>query len=1323
MTDQQGIAGDTLPTTTEPAGTAQEVLLRVTRWQVMTDKRLGSQMTLLEAIEHFALIELRIHYPDGVIDPGFVISLVDAVLQKLIDGKPLIFVAVRDAPYRWPGGADPGLPADRRETVIRTVDTVAAYCLEQYKQYLHDHWQTKELEPRFDRMIERKLQRYIDDIEKLFHPEQLAGLTAARLRDRIEKIQERGARRYRLTSLASPRERKIIEALAFEQLPHWLRVLKEPDRRLLHDHQEQTMQAQAVLDNLLEGYGSLQAYARQRAIDFIQLQLDMQVEPDTTLVRLAWRSAVGERTQNRSLTELLAGGPIGRDFASVAGLASDTPLRNQPLESPFIADMLATQDLPTDYHHELVRQYEREDVKEALSAWFSQRLKQSAFVARCAGHLSVADHERLEQVWDGEASVTRLRVCGLTLPNGMKCADLLLFYREEAAGGVNDLLLYAPNKPDGQEWVRLPSLMELSGELWGWTQTESGREYLLRQLSPATGDKARAYLFSVSNDPRLWGMSRDIRRGTKTFVDCADDAAQMGLANNLKQVEQDHSPGWYAALGLEARRRISSLNQELEVHQQVLSELLTGYEVFVDFAKRTIAEAITPYLRSRNVLEPVDPATVLIDHSEPGNDYKSKVSSLLDLAIYGYDENRGINHPDRGVRSSVGQDLSQLRSAELALYLRRAYLGDAYAKEIRGKYLESGDPAYDSRRYAYRNVLLSKMDRDLRVARSKDQILETAYIALVRQVSRLSNGELPSGRGSGASIVAHDGVFRFAIRGHIVLGVYVFVWFDPDAASWLYMPDAPDGVTFRRYESFCGETTGALNDYVMSRVATGARQAVSRYLRALTAKNMHVDTLYEWQRVGDCRGEFNACIERAVTDVADITTSRAEVIEKQVVKGLVFAAAPFCIVFPPFALLLDAAFIAASVTQALGAHQEGDTDAALLHWLEASWGALFAMVGAGSAIKLLGQALRSLKQTVRPISLLAERLKSGAPARTKETLPMVREVRFKPKQAVAKAPERLQRVTDDSVFFGTWRSAPSTTQAQPAYYIRHKGKYYQVKKNPHFDGLSLIDAQRPNAIYNRPIRLTPRGKWTHERVGLRGGNDTVRNLGSITDLREAFPGRVSPDPVRGALQGEAVVAKLVDGAADNYLFSVNAQTCVVASLYNPATKIGAVIHIDHNIRSLIKARVDDVVKRIGGEAKDVRATLVGGDWLFGGDIGGVIRSELRRNGVRPTWDYWSYSLCVGNTFGVSLNLRNGVTTVFKHSMDSVRELYNPLSRAAHTLPAHMPADNLSQRVLRVEARVASTPLYENRPGVVVDKNGKAVTSEMIHDQAFALVLL
>ncbi|NUT80572.1 dermonecrotic toxin domain-containing protein [Pseudomonas brassicacearum] len=1317
--ERQGNMGYTGPLSSLQAATAQVTLEKLTRWQVAIDARLQTQMSLLEVLEEYLLVELRTHYYQGNIDPHFIDTLLDTVLQRMIDQAPVAYDEEQDSPYRWPEGVDLGFAPERRESVALAVESAASRFVSHYKDYLRRHWRMASQDAALEALIRQKLDEHQVSVDGVFQPDHLAGLDVDELREQIEELQDAWRRTSRLTALATTRERRDLGAVARLQLPYWLRSLGHPDRERLRTFERQAALAQAQVDELVDGLGSLRAFARQLARDYVRDELDIAVEPDGIRVQLQWRTVMGQPVHTYSLSELVAAGPIRPDAVSVFLVENGGMLRNQSLSPAFIGRLLANVDAPAGYLPALVERYERGDLKDAMLDWFLARLQHSAFVARCAGQLSTAGHDALSALWENDVATPAssvLRVASLVLPNDLKCADLLLFYREDVRDDVSALLLYAPGKPDGQEWVELTSLRALSGEVGAWTQNEAGREYLLQQLSATDHGRAREYFAGVVEKPASWDLGKDLRGAFTGFRACLQNAVLTGLANNLAQVELNESPRWYSALPLESRRNISGLNQEVLVQRQVFDEQLADYEVFIDFAKRTFAHSITPYLHSKGVLEAVDPATVFIDYS-PGLAAEKKTASLLDLAIFGYEHNADIDDPAKGVRSSVGQDLRQVRSAELASYIRAAYLGERYARHIRASFLDAKATEYPRRREAYRYMLLARMDRDLRVAHGKSILNTDEFQWLTRQVTLLSDGNSANGATHPGAAVTREGVIKLTVGGHVVQGVYVFTYFDPKAFYWLYTPDAPDGVLFRKYLDFSGSVAAQLHGYVLERVALTARAAVGRSLVALAAGNTRVDTLRELNRVMDISAEFDACIERAVTDVEDITTSRAEMIRDQVFKGLIFAALPVCMVYPPFALLLDIGMVAVSARQAVEAHAQGDTEGALGHWLAATWGALFATLGAASMATLLGRAARSLKLVVKPLSLSAQRLRRATSAVAREAGPVTPPIRLKPQQAVGKVPEYLEPVTEEGIFLGTYRSPPSAAQPRSAHYIRSKGRYYQVMEDPYFGGLCLVDARRPGALYKMPIRRMANGKWTHNKVGLRGGNDHVRNLGRVGDLREAFPGHVVPDVTRGALQGEAVVAKFSEGA-DNYLFSLNAQTCVIASLYNPATKVGAVIHFDHNIRPLIERSVRDVTRRLGGSAKDIRVTLVGGDWLTGADIGEPVRVVMRQHGLQPTWNHWSYSSCFGNTYGVSLDLRSGVTSVFKTARGQVESYYKPVLARAK-----LASDPVSVRARRFMTRLRSEPLVANANGAVRTQQGRRATAAHLALQEFTTVTL
>ncbi|MCJ8205945.1 type III effector 1 [Pseudomonas sp. RGM2987] len=1317
--ERQSNMNDGQPAPLAQASTPQSALERLARWQAHIDPRLQAQMTVLQMLEEYLLVELRTRYLQGNIDPHFIDTLIETVLRRLIDPQWVFADEEQDAPYRWPEGPDRGFSTERQEIIVQVLEGAAAGFIRHYKDYLRRYWALTEPDPDLEGVISQRLGDHQARLDRLLLPQQLAGLEVEELRERIEAFQDAWRRMGSLAALASPQERQDLEAMTRKQLPQWLRYLDDEQLRLLKAYQGETAQAQALLDGLLDGLGSLQAFARHQGKAYVRHELDMEVEPDAIRVQLQWRGVLDQPLQTHSLSELLAAGPLRPDAVSVFLVENGAMLRNQPLSADFISRLLAQVDAPAGYLSALVERYARADLKDAMLDWFAARLRQSAFVARCAGHLQVSNHDALKTLWDPQASPI-LQVAGLILPNNLQCAELLLFSRQDLQG---DLLLYAPDKPDGQEWIELPSLRAVSAQLGAWVEEEAGREYLLQQLFPADRLLAREYFSGVAQKPTSWDLGQDPRNAATDLQACLENAVAMGLANNLAQVEREQSPRWYVALPLESRQIISSLNQEIRVHQRVFDEQMTGYEVFMDFAKRTVAQAIAPYMLGKGVTEPVDPATVLIDYKPGLAGGPSRVANLLELAIHGYDDNWGIEHPEKGVRSSVGQDLGNVRSADLATYIRRAFLGEQYARQIRAQFLDAQAPVYMKRRLALHNLLLARMDRDLRVARARSQVDDPAFWWLTRQVTLLGDA-LPddslSARGSGypEKVVQREGLIRFTVGGHVVAGVYVFSYFEPRAFYWLYTPDAPDGVLLRQYQDFSAAIAARLHDYVLGRVALSARAAVKRSLAALAAATRRVDTLREFNRVNDIRTEFDASIERAIVDVQDITQSRVEVVQNQVIKGLLFVAAPVCMVYPPFALLLDVAFIAVTSRQATEAHVQGDTDRALGHWLMASWGALFAVFGAAGIAGLLGGAVRRLKLAVRPLSLSAQRLRQGTSVLAKEAGPVIQPLRFNPKQAVRKPPEHLQLVTEEGIFHGTYLSPASATRPRGAYYLRSNGRYYQVSKDPHFGGLCLVDARRPDALYKLPIRRMANGKWTHNVVGLPGGNEQMLNLGRVSNLREAFPGHVFPDVARGALQGEAVVARFSEAVADNYLFSLNAQTCVIASLYNPSTRVGAVIHFDHNIRPLIERSVRDVTQRLGGGANDIRVTLAGGDWLTGTDIGGRVRSVMRRQGLEPAWDHWSYSSCFGNSYGVVLDLRSGVTSVFKTSRGQVERYYIPvLARAKNS------TDPVSVRARGFMTRVRGEPLVADAHGVVHTSHGGPATAAQIESQALPTVVL
>ena len=499
--------------------------------------------------------------------------------------------------------------------------------------------------------------------------------------------------------------------------------------------------------------------------------------------------------------------------------------------------------------------------------------------------------------------------------------------------------------------------------------------------------------------------------------------------------------------------------------------------------------------------------------------------------------------------------------------------------------------------------------------------------------------------------------------------------------------------------------SGALRDYLLNRVTLASRTRVTTRLQRLAANSSYRDSLREMNQVRTVAGEFDAFIEHALTDVDDATHSRAEVIRGQVFKGALFAAFPL-LVYPPFALVFSAAFVVAPLRSAIVAHTRGETAIALRHWLEASWQAL------GAALSLPGLSLAQLKPLLPTLrrAVRGRATVSGA-VRTPS-------MRFDEAWAVKDQPANLTKVVEEGIWKGTYRREAAEGAAAEHFILSGK-RYYKVLHDAEAGTLRVLKANRPTSLHREAVTLHADGRWVANSSGLRGGNH-VQDAGTLNQVRQISGGSGVPSAERGAFQGEVVIGRHAATATDNYLYTVNAQTCVAVSLYNPATRAGAVLHVDHNIISLIEPAVRRALSEIGAAqgGSGIRAVMAGGDWLGGADIGGALRSLLRRNGVQAQWQHWSYSSCFGNTYGMTLDLASGVTRVYRTPEALVRRLYEPLLKRASAN-----GSDLQRRAAEVLARVRSRPLYQGSDGVVRNEAGEVASESAKRGHALNTVMI
>lgn len=1303
---------------------AEASLVQLTRWATWTERFWVDRLTFAEIAHDHLRVHLRTYYPEGDVAPSFFQALFEALLQRLIDGHVASYDGNLRGPLRWSGAEDRDEDAEPHEVLVQVIEGVAGGVVDDYQRALWQRWAARpeylEATSSVGSLFQQRLDAHCASIDALFLPESLEQLDAVTLGQRIETLEEHWQASFEAGDGLPDAERSMARRLTRSALGDWFAALGEADLSLLRALQQRSLFLEGQVQHLLEGVDSLHAFARQAIIDYARATLDIDIEPDRLRVETRGDTASFPVVQVTSLTELVAEGPFAPSPHKARTLLHDPKASHAPLAQAFLDSLLQTVDPRGEYRARLRERYDNPELTVALLDLYDARLQQSAFIARCRGHLSAEDLERVLRIRESngvDKAEPGEKVVGVSLLPDLPLADLLLFHVQKGDQAPESLVLYAPGKPDGQVWIELPSLRAVAIELGGWLGDEAGREYLLGLIDGAQRQRAEAFFDKVVERADHWDVQRDHRRAPFGYRESCEALVALRKAHDLSRVELREAPAWFGALPLAQRQVIAGLNEDLRLLNDALQQAVAGQETFQAFAKRSITVDIEAYLRGQQISGEVDPQTILFDF-KPGlaDSTRGVTRSLLDLAMYGYDDNWGLDNPGMPVRSSVGQDLSELRAAGFTPYLRGAFLGDRFVQSIRAEFLDPSPPIYAERRALRLALAQATMLRDVHVAHAKGRLTPEQFQRLVSVVEGLSRRQPARVRGSAEEVAITSGVFRLAINGRQAVGLYVFREVDGGVAQdWLYTPQAPDGIALRDYGRFTGAGPGAMQDYFLSHLRHADRPAASRRLIQLDKGEAVRDALREVSRVEDFLDEYDDYLQRHIDDVEAVTTSRHDIISGLVAKGLVYAALPLSLVFPPLGFALDAVFVALSASRAITAHRDDDPAGALQHWLDVAlglWGV--ALPGAWVATRRIG--LGGVK------SMGALQVSGMKGLRSGDHVGRAGLDVLDKHQALGRNPGNLRRLEQDGLLGGLYQS-PSTGPDGGRLHIFHKGRYFEVVADLDNQTLRLVDPRYPAAQYKMPIRRDVRGRWSfNPQVGLRGGGNDIHNLGQIRHIADAFPARTRPLPARGALQGEGVIARFDAGASDNYLYSLNAQSCVVACLYNPTTRAGAVIHVDHNIRALVDDALSTALARIGRGAghEPVRATLVGGDWLSGGaDIGGPLRAALLRKGIQANWDHWSYSSCMGNIYGVRLDLAGGATTVFTTTRNAVQEVVEPILREASQGGRGM----MARRGQRFMARFRQEPLVQRSDGSVRNLDGALASSALVDAQALLLTTL
>lgn len=1311
-----------LPQEAAPAASISQLMLRLQHWQQHCVARLGAQASFFDFACDQVGAGLRGHAPGVDIPTAYIRTLVVALVQRIVDDKPVVLDSENDGPFPWaielPAAPAPG----RHGAVTQVIEALAPVLLDKYRHYLQVHWAAGALQlpeaEAFASVIATRLDQHMVRLDKRFATARTSARDGASLLEAIEALEQRWGQRLGWQRLATARERALVERALRTQLPDWAKLLSDLAKQEMTRHAALCRDAEQQLERALGDLVSLQAHARRLVIDYAAGHWALEVEPDAISVTTRVVMDAGDLQRIVSLSELAASGPFAASPDHLRTARGELPWVQAPLSPQQLDQLLAEVDPHKDYLQALALAYSEPVVGQLMFNLRHAQLRRSALVARCMGRLTVGLHEKVIAITEaGAQPVDNGGVVNLTAYEQVACADLLLFYTLDENGALDEMVLYAPGKPDGFEWVEVRSLAALAAEIHAWVVLDEGYEYLLGQIPEPDRAQASERFEAFRSKQDALPASRDPRGAISGYQACLAQAVRRQQSDHLAQMQLHEAPPWFARLGHDERCTLNVMSERLNLLEGHFQQQMAGQPLFADFAKRQVTQDIAGYLRARNVTEEVDPETILFDVRNELGHFELRTFNLLELAVYGHNDNWGLGNPRMRVRSSVGQDLSQLRAAELEPYLRSAYIGDKYARTLRAQFLDQGDPLYTQRRETFLAMGRLMMQRDLRVTYVKGQIDAVLYERLASVLNALGDRDTLQ---HGGGVAQDTGVFNLSIMDkYLVMGCYIIAHVDTHAGApqlWVYTPQAPDGISFRDYRHFNQALSPAMRKYLLDRVELKGQANATARLAAMAQGRVDQDAVWEEFRIKHFTIEFDAYVQRYIRDVEDVTTSRGEVIERLVFQGLTFAAVPFSLIFPPLAFALDAVYLGASIEGAVEAYNAGDTRGMLLQLLGASWSTLGLLpVGGGVAKGIRALPVRSLRAAVTRGHRLGVKVSQGARA----SLSRVEPYPFNLQHAVARRPTRLVRIDDEaSIWHGTYLRPASPTHPEPVRYLRQRGKYYRVVH----DGQTLrqVHPVVPTSSAGVPVQLSE-GRWVYNRVGALGGQPTP--LSRVDELTAALGTPAYENGVanavarsivpRGAMQGEALVARFNAQAPANFLHSLNGQSCVLVSLYNPSTRVGAVLHIDHNVKPLIQQAIGDVLEKLGAPASGhrIRAVMAGGDWLTTADVGGPVRSALMRRGLVPAWDHWSYSACFGNTYGIKLDLATGVTQVYKLAKSHTANFYTPVFNAA----VAREAGGMNLRVNRFFTRFRAAPPWQKPGGEVID----SVTRQPMNPRAYA----
>ena len=781
------------------------------------------------------------------------------------------------------------------------------------------------------------------------------------------------------------RAQRLLDRCLEYSAPAWYRNAHSSQREALARHLGEYDTARQTLLDLLGPAASPHALARYQLLE--QLASDLEIndlDPDRLLVCTRRSVArVGLYEQKHTLTELaLRGLHSGDEREGSAFLLGTTmtyagaPLGEayEDLTPAYLARLLNTLEPRVGFETVRRESYAKPQIHTAIEHMLDRRINALAYTAKVQSHITEADYLRFTRLRRGGS--TQLGASTVSL-NGLVLKDLWLLRETDEQGRVKRLLLCTPEAPQPQQFHGFDDETLCQAHILAWCDNPTMRAYLLEQVAFKSRASLRTFMAGVGFIP----AQQEYRHVTFSVASAQVDCLKALRARLLEVQTDDYNwgtPAWYRSAPEAQRRQLTELAEHAEGAADTFAQNPLSDAQFPAFERFLHAQAKKQLnaLLGRQRQNDIDPDTVWVHYSKDVPAL-TRPASVTYTRLYrdGFEDSVGfLDAKFEAVATFMGPagvDLSKLTPRNVALSVRGVWIGQRYADEVKAKLQDPRSQGYALRRDATMAIHQLQLHNAALESRLKGHIAQVDLDWLVRCINSLDDS-------TPATRHAYQ-VHRLFIDGDWVIDNYLFSHgLNP---VLLYTPQAPDGVYVReaRQFNYLLKKVDGMLDYFTGRVGVQSRVRVQRFLEtakaglpdSLNSTDLSLARYDSTERVTpllDLRHDlYDMKLQRKIDDVAATTVNRTAMIMGLIwscVESLIaVATAPF----PVLSLSLGLLMALKDGMLALHAYNQGDTDAALQHfigYLVNSLGAVFTDLR--PALKSIGPLIKPIRHLMRP---------------------------------------------------------------------------------------------------------------------------------------------------------------------------------------------------------------------------------------------------------------------------------------------------------------------------------------------------------------------